>query len=540
MNNISFETVTTDKQILSNVDLSNIDLSNVDLSKIDPSKIDLSKIDPSKLDMSKIDTSKLNLDGAGSEIITATTVDTSSITTQLVKSFQEQNEVGFAVIIMTLIVFILGILMLRSVWSYFNGLSTRFKEATKNVNSQELYEIEFKDSEVRSIVKEFKRSAKAGIENVNTEVIISKNIKGRMYLFEEFVKIIPSVATGLGLLGTFLGLTLAIAQTKNSLAGVSSIVSFTIKLQQPIASMASAFWTSIVGVVVSLTMNALIVNMRKSKDEYYDLLEDYLDNVIIVEGSRKSKSISEELVASLEKTFNDMAEKISTSIKEGIKNSRDGGLGSKITEDEFLSYTDELNSIVLSINSNLSNISAPIEEFKNVISNFALISEDLNTRFDNSVTRLVDNISGLDENLGGIQNTIENNNSYIKNIEETLKVQSKNLTNSYQGLTEGVDILKSATMKQLESIKQIGETLKGSLAQLMNSTAKNNGDIEVNQSKELTEAVKELDMTLNAIKNATNELAKNSLIVGQMVKGTNQWLQTIDKDEIAQDYLERK
>ena len=74
-------------------------------------------------------------------------------------------------------------------------------------NNEDQKELKFLNSELKAMADDFRKSAIKGTYNINTEVIIQKNIEKRTLKEENIANILPSISIALGLIGTFLGLT---------------------------------------------------------------------------------------------------------------------------------------------------------------------------------------------------------------------------------------------------------------------------------------------------------------------------------------------
>ena len=165
-------------------------------------------------------------------------------------------------------------------------IANKYEELTnimRNANYKEgSKEKEFDSDIITKIVDDFKESTKIGTNDVNTEVIIEKNLSDEEVLgSEKEVKNAASACIAIGLLGTFLGLTAAIMQTRGVIGDtLCSTRIFGKAMEAPFGSMSAAFLTSIFGVGSSLFLNNINIKMERAKDKFYDNMEDYLDNTI--------------------------------------------------------------------------------------------------------------------------------------------------------------------------------------------------------------------------------------------------------------------
>ena len=135
-----------------------------------------------------------------------------STISNILKSFLTQNILGYIGITLILIVICLGFIYNMRVKKKYENLLNAFNESEWiNVsNNEEKKELKFLNSELKAMTDDFRRSAIKGTYNINTEVIIQKNIEKKILKEENIANILPSISIALGLIGTFLGLTVAI------------------------------------------------------------------------------------------------------------------------------------------------------------------------------------------------------------------------------------------------------------------------------------------------------------------------------------------
>ncbi|QDZ40369.1 hypothetical protein FRE64_10635 [Euhalothece natronophila Z-M001] len=139
------------------------------------------------------------------------------------------------------------------------------------------------------------REASQEVEEVNTSAIIDGIFRNEQINFfgitmrwevaDRFSRIIPNLLLTLGLLGTFLGITLNlnnISTLLNQIEG-DNIDILVNELQEPLEGMGIAFLSSLVAVTCSafLTLTNLAKNTTALKLQIFSTLEDYLDNVYL-------------------------------------------------------------------------------------------------------------------------------------------------------------------------------------------------------------------------------------------------------------------
>lgn len=130
-------------------------------------------------------------------------------------------------------------------------------------------------------------------EKMNTPALIASSYSQEKFSFfgipldcesvEEFTRNLPNLLLAFGLFGTFLGITINLANLSQTLtqAELNDVGSLIQELDQPLQGMGIAFVTSLVAVFFSalLTVINFIWNTNIVKISLLNSLEDYLDNV---------------------------------------------------------------------------------------------------------------------------------------------------------------------------------------------------------------------------------------------------------------------
>lgn len=463
-----------------------------------------------------------------------------------------QNGIGWGIIVIIVSLLCLGIYFAVIIEKYYKSLLRDY------INSEEILDESgknirnFKSNELKEIIMAFRKSAQIGTDNINTEVIIQKNLSANILKKEEWIKALPSFAIALGLLGTFLGLTMAIFDTNSALENIGDIGQFTKNMQQPISSMSSAFWTSITGVIASLILNSLNVKIKNAKESFYDHLEDYLDNEIYAYNAKnfnaQFKEFNETIKESMLALTRDMRDLFEDGVKELVNKINSNSLDLSKSAEGLKNYTKDLQRLVSNLSKTISNFSEPVDKFKTSISDFVVVSDDLSDNFNRSLGQFIEKVDGLENKFNNLSLSIDKNRDVVKDIGDFIQRESLSLQQSYTTLLSGLDeIKKSNDSQNKEFITQIDKLNKGysnfesGLGQFMDTLKSLKEDISggisttlQSQMNSLSNGVVEgLNGTLTGIKEATEELAKNSTTIGELVKATNEWVavsKTTDKE----------
>ncbi|MCL2704523.1 MAG: MotA/TolQ/ExbB proton channel family protein [Defluviitaleaceae bacterium] len=101
----------------------------------------------------------------------------------------------------------------------------------------------------------FEAVARKGVRDVGATEILDDAVPPVIKLFEYIIHYLPSLATIVGLLGTFVGLTAAIGRMNLSIDTTISIEAVINNINAPMSDMSTAFYTSLVGIIASAAMN---------------------------------------------------------------------------------------------------------------------------------------------------------------------------------------------------------------------------------------------------------------------------------------------
>ena len=405
---------------------------------------------------------------------------------------------------------------------------------------------------LKNIVNEFKVSAENGTENINTEVIILKNIDSKISRYEKWLKALPATCIAFGLLGTFLGLTLAIINTNTALEGIESMNQFTKKMQMPFSSMSSAFWTSIFGVSASLLLNLFSIRVETAKDTFYDYMENYLDNIIY---PLYAISDYDEFNNTIKVTMMDLTKEMRTLFEDGVKelvsSINTNTIDLTKTAEGLSNYTKDLDRLTKNLDKSVNNFKEPVDIFKSSIYEFTSVSEDLSDVMKDTMNKVTINVDKLDSNLTSLYDVVDNNKRELSSISEVLKRDSYTLNESYNKVIELVNLVANQQHINSDELKiQIMNLNKGyeSFREGLYTFSESLREIEGEMSKGITQSlqkemtslteniVNKLDLSIKGVESATEQLAKNSITIGEVVKATNElYVSAISKqnDEVS-------
>ena len=392
-----------------------------------------------------------------------------------ISSITSQNLLGWLVIGLILIIFIIGIVLSFLVKKYYDELNNDIVEGIAQNG-----DINFSMPEVKKIVARFKRSTECGTDNINTQVIIEKHLSDKYVRFESTARIIPSILIAMGLLGTFLGLTLAIFETKTALSGITTINNFTKELQSPIASMATAFWTSIFGVITSMISNFIINTMKHSKNKFYNEIEDYLDNEIFANHAKTFNTIFEEFSRTVKLTMLTLTEEMTNLFKDGVEElvSKINTSSIDLTESAngLKEYTKEFKGLVEVFDGTVRSFQQPVASFNKSVSEFVVTSENLSESVDTGFKEFVRSTEYLDKSMIDLSTSIDTSFEAMSGaMDVSLDNLSANLGQCFTGISikfegsmgslresidDGLIRISSSMVVNAESNLEVAATIK--------------------------------------------------------------------------------
>lgn len=468
------------------------------------------------------------------------------------KSFISQGGIGFVIIIAVLLVLLCGIYISFKVRKKYIELLDEFNNSEKKYDDNGKFkgEREFKDGILKNIEEQFKNSAKNGTENINTEVIIQKNFEEKIIDGERIIKVLPSMCIALGLLGTFLGLTVAIIDTSNVLGPMGSMQEFALAMEGPFSSMSSAFWTSIFGVIASIILNIFNTRVENKKEGFYDAIEDYLDNIIFGIHANTFNNLFLEFNNTIRTTMTDLAKDMRELFQDGVselvnkinKNTID--LTSTVSE--LNNYTKDLDRLTKSLNNSVNNFKEPVDKFKVSIYEFTSIADDLSVNMKDSINKFSSKVDLLESNLSNLYNSVNLNKDELSKIRESLKEQSEKLNDTYKSVIDLINNISNVQSQNTEELKtQIINLNKGyenfnsgltnfaqDLEKLQVSISDGITHTMENGMNSLTDGIIEkLNRSMSEVAASTELLNNNTKTIGQVVKASNDLLTSINNKD---------
>ena len=208
---------------------------------------------------------------------------------EIVKSF---TKLGVGMIFIDLILLVLIIVLVKCI---------KIKKVYEDFSKQlRLYDgdekIYNKNDFLKSIIDSFIRAVESGITKINLKAIINKNLDKSLISGEKNIKIYSFLIKVLGVIGTFLVImTTAIEYEK---VVISQIV--------------ISFWPIVFVLIADFLLKIVNIIIIKRREEFYFLLEDFLENDIY-SLYREKQNIEITKISDLEKKIEDLEKVIEKS-----------------------------------------------------------------------------------------------------------------------------------------------------------------------------------------------------------------------------------
>ncbi len=341
----------------------------------------------------------------------------------------------------------------------------------------------FKNEFLNKIVQEYKAAASSSYSEVNTQATIEKSFTDHMYYYqigENFVSKSISTLIVLGLLGTFIGLTISVSELVDLLMSGSTsaagldLTNLLSNLAKAANGMGTAFITSLFGIFFSIIMNILlvVVNGSDEKERLMVSIEEYLDNTIAILISKDKETEYTMLNSILRDTFIEFGEKIENSLKDTVNE-----FGNKLTN---VVMDVSVSSKVL--DNTVDRFDASLQDFANNMKDFS----SFNTNLSNNIEKMDVSFIKMAQSLSDSSSLIENNFNAIQTFSEDVKSAATEMSSLNQKVVTDMQSLVSQVDKSVNAVNTLSLLLKES----SETNTKTVADIQETFSKSLIEVNK--------------------------------------------------
>ena len=356
---------------------------------------------------------------------------------------------------------------------------------------------------------------------------------------KNLMNIIPGILTGLGILGTFIGLThgLQFFSTKTADEMMESIAPL-------MEGIKVAFHTSIYGMASSLAFNCVYKN---TMEEAYDSLDDFQDIFTkYVSPDNESNGISQ-LIYSQHKQADAVADSIVSSVRSINENIEKIVSIQKLQQDEIARLPQEIGG---AIGRGLGEVIIP--QFQNANHSLETFAENINAIQMSGMGNLVNSfVSQMNDSLAGrftelsdvINQTSElqkRNNEYVQELfirlgeitVDTKKISELN-SETVSKMSENVQTMRNIQGRLLQSFSAVTEILDTN-SQTMKEQQKYMGLLVEHQEKagQVTQTfTRSVSQELERLENLQNELMENAKsALGTLSQSANESNQVLSEE----------
>jgi hypothetical protein len=320
----------------------------------------------------------------------------------------------------------------------------------------------------------------------------------------------PGLSLVIGLLGTFIGIYLALDNASMALSNVSANNEETMKyMRKVVGSMGFLFQSSIYGVLGFIIMRMCSPGIEGKRLQWvieraHKEIEKHKNDEYEEEKGRHEKilgalgnignSLGKDIQSALVNVFNDMSSKMQSAMKDGLKN-----------------LSDEMKESTAAMRLSMEKLTTLTNELRATAQTFSTSSLAL----EKSADDVGKSINAFNQS---VQNTLASIKAdFLKSIEDSSKTMTTKMTAASGKIAAGVDKMGAAVEKMSEANENSYKQIKDSVDKIKETAAgtKTMFDIALTErsgTKQLMEDLKKaIDNQLKAISGA-NLAIKSALI----------------------------
>lgn len=328
---------------------------------------------------------------------------------------------------------------------------------------------------------------------------------------------------GLGLLGTFIGLTLGIALFDSS--DTEHIQS---SIQGLLAGMGTAFSTSLFGMTFSLIYTAYDKSWRNKLSRNLSLLTDTLDGKYFIDDISLMKLNQQELLNTVYHGISDLIEEQTGEVLADFK--------------KHLTYNDE-NGNTVEVGNAVREMLTENQEQSKALKSFSTdLAIELNNGFDETLSRqmqskllplmesvdnttksVVEHIDRMAVNVSSpatdmIQNVVETLQSsmssvleeFKKNISTSATNQLEKLAVSLGSATEAIGTFPSDMQNISDTMKMTINEVRDAVTEISNTSASSNSEAMKQMQEQITFATTSISNAISEVKDVMSNITKSS------------------------------
>ena len=336
----------------------------------------------------------------------------------------------------------------------------------------------------------------------------------------------PNTFVGIGLLVTFLGLTVAVSDTATAIKSASKNTKEVLDALEGLLAVASIkFSTSVSGILCSILMTWAIRNMQSNVRQELNGLHDLIE--------RNLEFLS---IERLQLRTIDAIESMSISISKGVA---DGVQG--IAGNELRSFAEELRHIT----ETLTNSKKEIKEFGKIYDQqLASMSVSFTSQMNTASDSLANWSEGLEKQLSTNMNSIATQldafssgiSDFVKKANETSFDAQKDLRTTIESVTQSFERATRAISEKVEEQAKVSKSYLEGVDRLVLSLNENSSDFAQATDKAMTTIAEDRQNAIKAVEDFATHVTQIRATIGQQSEKLSQVINevTIERNTVLE------
>ena len=179
-------------------------------------------------------------------------------------------------------------------------------------------------------------------------------------------------------------------------------------------------------------LNYLNINLKRAKEDFYDVFEDYLDNILF---SIYIKSDKDVLTDFMNKALGSFSIKLDELFNKGINNLVEGINKNTVdmtsTFNGMNKHISDLENIVSYFRVSVMGIKTPIKSFGEDLEKFSRVSAEFCNSVNSTNNKFLNKSTRLEESVNELSKAINDNKREINKLCMRLEVQSNEVRRGY-------------------------------------------------------------------------------------------------------------
>ena len=365
--------------------------------------------------------------------------------------FRELNPVGIVIIALIAFVFLTAFILNLLIRHKYIVIQNDLQDWQRKKDG------DFQSDILKKVIDDYRNTALVNYNEVNTQAIIEKVFSLRLRGFtigERFIRNANSILITLGLLGTFIGLTIAVGNISNEIQNINiaeitanGANNFLGGLLSSLGGMSVAFLTSLVGIASSILLTLLltIINAEEARETLMVHIEEYLDNTVSLVIAKDKETEYTMMNRILKETFTDFGSKIQDTLKGTVE-----------------SFADKLTTVVMDVNVSSQTLDSTVDRFDSALTNFSSNMKDLsefNMNMRNNIERMDVNFIKVTEALTKTSNIVVENYSSIEGFSDNIRAAATEMTSYNRQIIDDISKLVKEVEASVSMVKRFAEAM---------------------------------------------------------------------------------